>query len=105
MAEVLRVDEQSKTLHTSIGDIGYDILVIATGADSNFFGMDNVQRHSMPKKNLVESLNLCSHILQNFEKALNTADFSKQETLMSFVIMGGGPTGVELAGALSELKK
>ncbi len=105
MAEVLRVDEHSKALHTSIGDIGYDILVIATGADSNFFGMDNVQRHSMPMKNLVESLNLRSHILQNFEKALNTVDLSEQEALMSFVIVGGGPTGVELAGALSELKK
>ena len=105
MADVLKVDEQSKTLHTSIGDIGYDILVIATGADSNFFGMENVQKHSMPMKNLVESLNLRSHILRNFEKALNTKDLSEQEALMSFVIVGGGPTGVELAGALAELKK
>ncbi|MCB0754177.1 MAG: NAD(P)/FAD-dependent oxidoreductase [Flavobacteriales bacterium] len=105
MADVLKVDETTKTLHTSIGNIGYDILVIATGADSNFFGMDNVQKHSMPMKNLVESLNLRSHILRNFEKALNTKDLSEQEALMSFVIVGGGPTGVELAGALAELKK
>jgi NADH dehydrogenase len=105
MADVLKVDESSKTLHTSIGAIGYDVLVIATGADSNFFGMDNVQNHSMPMKNLVESLNLRSHILRNFEKALNTKDLSEQEALMSFVIVGGGPTGVELAGALAELKK
>lgn len=105
MADVLNVNEAAKTLHTSIGDISYDILVIATGADSNFFGMDNVQKHSMPMKNLVESLNLRSHILRNFEKALNTKDLSEQEALMSFVIVGGGPTGVELAGALAELKK
>jgi len=105
MADVLKVDETSKTVYTSIGEIGYDILVIATGADSNFFGMDNVQKHSMPMKNLVESLNLRSHILRNFEKALNTKDLSEQEALMSFVIVGGGPTGVELAGALAELKK
>jgi NADH dehydrogenase len=105
MADVLQVDEAAKTLKTSIGDIGYDILVIATGADSNFFGMDNVQKHSMPMKNLVESLNLRSHTLRNFEKALNTKDLSEQEALMSFVIVGGGPTGVELAGALAELKK
>ena len=105
MADVLRVDETTKTVQTSIGDIDYDILVIATGADSNFFGMENVQKHSMPMKNLVESLNLRSHILQNFEKALNIKDLSEQEALMSFVIVGGGPTGVELAGALAELKK
>ena len=59
----------------------------------------------MPMKNLVESLNLRSRILNNFEKALNTTDLSEQEALMSFVIVGGGPTGVELAGALAELKK
>ncbi|MGB0916497.1 MAG: NAD(P)/FAD-dependent oxidoreductase [Flavobacteriales bacterium] len=105
MADVLKVDEASKTIETSIGNIGYDILVMATGADSNFFGMENVQKHSMPMKNLVESLNLRSHILRNFEKALNTKDLAEQEALMSFVIVGGGPTGVELAGALAELKK
>jgi len=105
MADVLNVDEDSKTLQTSIGPIKYDILVIATGADSNFFGMENVKKYSMPMKNLVESLNLRSRILNNFEKALNTTDLSEQEALMSFVIVGGGPTGVELAGALAELKK
>lgn len=104
MAEVLEVEESSKTVKTSIGTIAYDILVIATGADSNFFGMENVQKHSMPMKNLVESLNLRSRILTNFEKALNTTDLTEQEALMSFVIVGGGPTGVELAGALAELK-
>ncbi|MCF8278195.1 MAG: NAD(P)/FAD-dependent oxidoreductase [Flavobacteriales bacterium] len=105
MADVLLVDDASKNLKTSIGTIHYDILVMATGADSNFFGMENVEKHSMPMKNLVESLNLRSRILRNFEKALNTSDLQEQEALMSFVIVGGGPTGVELAGALAELKK
>ena len=105
MADVLKVDQAAKTLNTTIGNIDYDILVIATGADSNFFGMERVQKHSMPMKNLVESLNLRSHILRNFENALNTHDLAEQEALMSFVIVGGGPTGVELAGALAELKK
>jgi len=105
MAEVQKVNEATKTLETSIGTIGYDILVMATGADSNFYGMENVQKHSMPMKNLVESLNFRSRILRNFEKALNTNDLQEQEALMSFVIVGGGPTGVELAGALAELKK
>ena len=105
MADVLRVNEAEQTLETSIGKIHYDVLVIATGADSNFFGMENVQKYSMPMKNLVESLDLRSRIIGNFEKALNTTDLAKQEALMSFVIVGGGPTGVELAGALAELKK
>lgn len=104
MADVLSVKEDTKTVQTSIGPIDYDILVIATGADSNFFGMENVKKHSMPMKNLVESLNLRSSILTNFERALNTTDLKEQEALMSFVIVGGGPTGVELAGALAELK-
>lgn len=105
MASVNRVDAKAKVIYTSIGEITYDILVVATGADSNFFGMKNVETHSMPMKNLVESLNLRSRILQNFEKALNTTNLKEQESLMSFVIVGGGPTGVELAGALAELKR
>jgi NADH dehydrogenase len=105
MADVQLVDEANSMLKTSIGNLHYDILVMATGADSNFFGMENVQKHSLPMKNLVESLDLRSRILKNFEKALNTNDLDQQEALMSFVIVGGGPTGVELAGALAELKK
>jgi len=105
MAEVQQIDAANKRIETTIGSLDYDYLVIATGADSNFFGMENVQKHSMPMKNLVESLNLRSQVLQNFEKALNTVDLKEQESLMSFVIVGGGPTGVELAGALAELKK
>lgn len=105
MADVAKVDAVNKVVETSIGPLHYDKLVVATGADSNFFGMENVQKHSMPMKNLVESLNLRSRILQNFEKALNATDLAEQEALMSFVIVGGGPTGVELAGALAELKK
>ena len=66
MADVLKVHESSQTLQTSIGPIKYGILVIATGADSNFFGMENVKKYSMPMKNLVESLNLRSRILTNF---------------------------------------
>lgn len=105
MADVAKVDTENKVVETSIGPLHYDKLVVATGADSNFFGMENVQKHSMPMKNLVESLNLRSRILKCFEQALNATDINEQEALMSFVIVGGGPTGVELAGALAELKK
>lgn len=105
MANVEQIDADTKTIQTSIGNLDYDFLVMATGADSNFFGMQNVEKYSVPMKNLVESLDLRSIILQNFEKALNTSDLKEQESLMNFVIVGAGATGVELAGALSELKQ
>ncbi len=105
MADVHEVDAEKKRLHTSVGTLDYDHLVMATGAISNFFGMENVEKYSMPMKSLVEALNLRSVILQNFEKALNSSDMQEQDALMSFVIVGGGATGVELAGALAELKR
>lgn len=105
MADVQEVDAEKKVLHTSVGTLDYDHLVMATGAVSNFFGMENVEKYSMPMKSLVEALNLRSVILQNFEKALNSSDVQEQDALMSFVIVGGGATGVELAGALAELKR
>lgn len=105
MAEVQEIDAEKKVLHTSVGTLDYDYLVMATGAVSNFFGMKNIEKYSMPMKSLVEALNLRSVILQNFEKALNSSDVDEQDALMSFVIVGGGATGVELAGALAELKR
>ena len=105
MAEVQQIDKERKTIHTSIGDLGYDYLVMATGAVSNFFGMENIERLSMPMKSVVEALNLRSVILQNFEKAINCDDVKERDAYMNFVIVGGGPTGVELAGALAELKR
>lgn len=104
MADTLNIDQANKKVSTSIGDLSYDKLVIATGATSNFFGMQNIEKYSMPMKSLVESLDLRSLIIQNFEEALNTSDLQERERLMNFVIVGAGPTGVELAGALAELK-
>jgi NADH dehydrogenase len=105
MASVEEIVPEQSVIKTSIGELKYDHLVIATGAGTNFFGMENVERNSMPMKSLIETLDLRSMILQNFEKALNTTDLKEQESLMNFVIVGAGPTGVELAGALAELKK
>lgn len=104
-ANVTNINADEKTIDTNIGTIKYDYLVIATGADSNYFGMDEVEKYSMPMKSLVESLDLRSAILQNFERSLNSTDLKNQEQLMNIVIVGAGPTGVELAGALAELKK
>jgi NADH dehydrogenase len=104
MAETENIDTEKKIVKTTIGDLSYDFLVIATGATSNFFGMKNIERHSMSMKNLTDALDLRSLIIQNFENALNTNDLKERESLMNFVIVGAGPTGIELAGALAELK-
>lgn len=104
MAEVSHIDPKAKLVHTSIGDLHYDYLVLATGSTTNFFGNEQLEFHSMAMKTVPESLDLRSLMLQNFEQALLTQDLNEREGLMNFVIAGGGPTGVELAGALAELK-
>ncbi len=103
--EVMEVVSSENKVLTSIGELRYDYLVIATGTTTNFFGNKDFEQQAMPMKTVTESLNLRSLILQNFEKALLTKDVHEQEALMTFVIVGGGPTGVELAGAISELKR
>lgn len=104
VANVERVDAEHKTVHTNIGHISYDYLVIATGSTTNFFGNETIENFSMPMKSIPEALNLRSLILQSFEEALLKDSINEQEALMNFVIVGGGPTGVETAGALAELK-
>lgn len=105
MAKVNNVNRDAKKIITNIGELNYDYLVIATGSDTNFFGMEDIAKYAMPMKNVKEALNLRSLLLQNFEKALLAESIEEQESLMTFVIVGAGPTGVELAGALAELKK
>jgi NADH dehydrogenase len=105
MAEALEVNLDKQQLVTNIGEIGYDFLVIATGSDTNFFGMERPKKYSMSMKSVREALDLRSCILQHFEEAITTSDLREREALMNYVITGGGPTGVELAGALGELKR
>lgn len=99
------VNLESNEIITNLGVLNYDFLVIATGAVTNFFGMKNIRKYGFTMKSLRESLDLRSIILQNFEVALNISDLPEREQFMNFVIVGGGATGVELAGALAELKK
>ena len=106
MAKVTAVNPESKTISTMVGELRYDYLVIATGTLTNFFGNESLRDLSFPIKQVPQALDLRSHILQNFEKAVMTfQEGEEMEELMNFVIVGGGPTGVEVAGALSELKR
>jgi NADH dehydrogenase len=105
VTEVERVDAEAQIVHTSIGPIGYDYLVIATGSETNFFGQKEIEHFSMGMKTIPEALNLRSMILQNLEEALIETDPLLKASLLNFVVVGGGPTGVELSGALAELKK
>lgn len=105
MTEVRKIVPEKQILETDIGDIEYDYLVLATGSDTNFFDQKEVEHFSMPMKSIPEALNLRSMLLQNLEEALIEKDPSRQQSLLNFVVVGGGPTGVELSGALAELKK
>lgn len=105
MGKVLEIDTNKNKVIADIGEVKYDYLVLATGSTTNFFGNKNIEAHAMVMKTVPQSLNLRSMILENFEQALLTKDIEERNALMNFVIVGGGPTGVELAGALAEIKK
>ncbi len=105
LAEVVKIHPEKNVLETSIGNLDYDELIIATGSTTNFFGNTNIQKNTMEMKSVPQSLNIRSLILENFEEALLTDNIEERNALMNFVIVGGGPTGVELAGALAEMKK
>lgn len=105
LAKVAKINPEAKKVETDIGFLKYDYLVLATGSKTNFFGNKEIELNSMIMKTVPEALNLRSLILQNFEKALLTDSLDEQDALLNFVIVGGGPTGVELAGALAEIKK
>lgn len=104
MAEVLSIDTVINTVHTSIGDISYDHLVIATGSATNFFGNERMARQCMQLKSIPDALDLRSDILQEFEKAVYQLGVDDKKRILNFVVVGGGPTGVETAGALAEMK-
>ncbi len=105
LGEVKRIRPEENYIETSIGGVKYDYLVIATGAVTNFYGMDEVAKNSSSMKNIVDATKLRNKIIRQLEYALLTEDTEVMNSLMDFVIVGGGPTGVELAGALTELKK
>ncbi|GGX31754.1 NAD(P)/FAD-dependent oxidoreductase [Aquimarina muelleri] len=104
MAEVDSIDPKKQIIDTNIGSISYDYLVIATGAKTNFFGNTTIESNAMRMKNLPQALNLRSLLLENLEQAVITTDPEERKELLRFVLAGAGPTGVELAGGIAELK-
>jgi NADH dehydrogenase len=105
VTEVTAVHTDRKSLDTPLGEITYDFLVIATGATTNYFGMKEIEERAIPMKSVSEALALRNRVLQNLEDALGAETEDEREGLLSIVIVGGGPTGVELSGSLSEMKK
>lgn len=104
LGEVISVKPEENYIETSIGGVKYDYLIIANGAGTNYYGMADVEHHALPMKTVIDSIKLRNHILRNLETALLTEDNELMNSLIDYVIVGGGPTGVELAGALAELR-
>jgi NADH:ubiquinone reductase (H+-translocating) len=104
VADVKHIYHEKNTIETSIGEIAYDYLVIATGSTTNFFGNKDVEHHAMPMKSIPEALNLRYLIFQNLEEAVLHKVKEEREPYLTFVLVGAGPTGVELAGAIAEFR-
>lgn len=104
MAQVRSIFPEHKIIQTSIGKVSYDYLVLAAGTTTNFFGNRHVEEEAMPMKNVSEAMGLRNALLDNFERALTCAGEQERQELLNVVIVGGGATGVEIAGALSEMK-
>ena len=105
VTEVNAIDRDRRCLRTPLGIINYDYLVIATGATTNFFGNRRLEQLAIPMKSVSEALALRNTILEDYEKALVTTDYDDRQGYLDIVIVGGGPTGVEVAGSLAEMRK
>ena len=105
MAEVVRIEPETKRVFTNIGSVRYDYLIIATGSSTNYYGLQEVEQNSVGLKDIRDALDIRSWVLQNLEEAAITCDPKEKDALTNFVIVGGGPAGVELAGALAEFKR
>ncbi len=105
IAEVESIDSENKIITTTLGTVWYDYLVIATGATTNFFGMDSFATNGIPMKSVSEALYLRNTLLENFERAVTRLAKEEKQRLLNVVVVGGGPTGVEVCGALAEMRK
>lgn len=105
MGEVKMVHSNEKFLETDFGRVNFDFLVLATGADTNFFGNENIRKNALPMKSVGEALAIRNTILKNYEKALSEENSENIKALLNIVVVGGGPTGVEISGTLAEMKR
>lgn len=105
MVKVESVDTENKRVISNLGFVRYDYLVIATGSSTNFYGLTNIKDNSIGLKSINDAINLRSWILQNLEKSIDGISEEEKQKLIKFVVVGGGPAGVEMAGALAEFKK
>lgn len=105
MTTVESVDALNRMVITPIGSLHYDYLVLAIGAETNFFGNEHIARSAIPMKSISEALYLRNTVLNDLEKALSAVDDDERQSLLDIVVVGGGPTGVEVSGALAEMRK
>ena len=105
MAKVESVNTDKKIIKTTVGEIDYDYLVMAFGAKTNFFGNKDIEATTLPMKSVSEAMRLRNTILRNLELALTEEDPARKQALMNIVVVGGGASGVEIAGAVAEMKK
>jgi NADH:ubiquinone reductase (H+-translocating) len=105
ITQVTAIDRETREVHTPLGSINYDYLVIAIGTDTNFYGMAYIKEKAIPMKSVAEALSLRNTLLQNFEDALTISSDDELEGLLNIVIVGGGPTGVEISGTLAEMRR
>jgi NADH:ubiquinone reductase (H+-translocating) len=105
ITQVTKIIPEQNTIVTDLGELSYDYLVMAIGADTNFFGNKNIEEKALPMKSVGEALGLRNRLLESFEKALVSESQDDRIGLMNVVVVGGGPTGVEISGTLAEMKK
>lgn len=105
LAEVESILHEKKEIVTTIGKLSYDYLIIAAGTTTNFFGNEEIEKNALSMKSVEEALTLRNTLLLNLEKALDCDDPAIRQSLLNVVIVGGGATGVEIAGAIAEMKK
>jgi NADH:quinone reductase (non-electrogenic) len=103
LVDVTHVDLAARRLDTNAGPMPYDVLVLAPGGQTNFFGVDSMQRNGLGLKDIPDAIAIRNHVLSCFEQAMLEPDAEERRALLTFIVVGGGPTGVEMAGALSEL--
>jgi NADH dehydrogenase len=103
MTEVTGLDPAARRLATADGAVAYDYLILAVGGETNYFGLEGIARHGFGLKDIPEAIRIRNHVLRRFERATLEPDPERRRAELTFVVVGGGPTGVEMAGALSEL--